>query len=60
MLPFVIQASVFEFPVAQAQVTVSPGHTDCLSQIINGATINMIKIMIITDQTTILVLIIQT
>jgi L-aminopeptidase/D-esterase-like protein len=39
--PFVIQASVFEFPVAQVQVTVSPGHTDDLSQAMKGASIDI-------------------
>ena len=32
LLPSVIHTSVFEFPVLQVQVTVSPGHTDCWSQ----------------------------
>ena len=28
----ITHASLFELPVAQTQVTASPGHTDCLSQ----------------------------
>ena len=35
-VPLIIQANVFEFPVAHIQVTVSPGHTDFLSQVIKG------------------------
>ena len=37
VLPFVVQASVVEFPVVQVQVTVSPGHADCLSQVTEAA-----------------------
>ena len=33
LLPLVIHTSVFEFPVMQAHVTVSPGHTVSLSQV---------------------------
>ena len=40
-VPFIIQANVFEFPVAQVQVTVSPGHTDVFSQTMKGASIDM-------------------
>ena len=32
LVPLIIQVSAFEFPVVQMQVTVSPGHADCLSQ----------------------------
>ena len=32
--PLLVQESVFEFPVVQVQVTVSPEHTVCLSQLI--------------------------
>lgn len=31
--PLLVQASVLEFPVVQIQVTCSPEHTDCLSQL---------------------------
>ena len=34
LFPLLVQVSVFEFPVVQVQVTVSPRHTDCLSQTI--------------------------
>ena len=34
VLPLIIHASVFEFAVVQVTVTVSPEHTDCLSQVI--------------------------
>ena len=37
LFPLLIQASEFEFPVAQVQVTVSPGHTDCLSHVTRAA-----------------------
>ena len=32
LLSLLVQASEVEFPVVQVQVTVSPGHADCLSQ----------------------------
>jgi hypothetical protein len=41
LLPFVIQASVSEFPVVQVQVTVPPGHTDGLSQSTKGTSIDI-------------------
>ena len=31
--PLIFHASAFEFSVAQTQVTVSPGHADCLLQV---------------------------
>ena len=35
LFPFiVVQLRAFEFHVTQMQVTVSPGHTDCLSQVV--------------------------
>ena len=34
--PLIVQASVFEFPVAHIQVTPSPGHTDFLSHLTKG------------------------
>ena len=33
LLPLLIHANAFEFPVAQVHVSLSPGHTDCLSHI---------------------------
>ena len=33
VLPLIIHTSVFEFAVVQVTVTVSPEHTDCLSQV---------------------------
>jgi hypothetical protein len=32
LFPSLVHASEFELSVVQVQVTVSPGHTDCLSQ----------------------------
>jgi hypothetical protein len=32
LFPLLVHASAFEFPTVHMQVTVSPGHTDCLSQ----------------------------
>ena len=39
LVPLVIHASAFEFPVAQTQVTVSPGHADCLLQVSKVASV---------------------
>lgn len=39
LFPLLVQASAFELPMAQVQVTVSPGHTDCLSHVTRVAPI---------------------
>ena len=45
LFPLVVHTSVFEFPVVQVQVTVSPGHTDLLSHVTEVSSTKFVNIV---------------